>query len=1207
MSDVKLTPEQEEAIFSTGKNILVSASAGSGKTFVMANRIVEKIRSGVEINQLFISTFTKKAAAELKIRLERDLKRARLASDENEERHRFTLALQGLQSADIGTMDSFTQKLVRQYFNRINVDPNFRILADKTESDLIKQDVFDQLVENHLSEELVSTDDITKDDFKKLVKNFSKDRNINGFQSVVYSVYNFMSSTENPMEWLETDFLKAYDTYQKFTDLPQKNLELTVEAVKDFVELLETSLTNKVISGKTGVAKANAFLDHKDVLLSTLTEKNFGAFADLFIQLDTVIVVGSSKDETLGAMKKDFSAQRQVLIGSKSTPGIVFDFYNQVKHGAIIEKYQPQAYQIVVSLQKFMRSFYQAYLEQKINENAFEYADISHFAIEILEENPDIREELQQHYDEIMIDEYQDTNHTQERMLVLLSNGHNLFMVGDIKQSIYGFRLADPGLFLEKYKSYDQPENPNQLIRLKENFRSRGEVLNFTNQVFKHLMDEEIGEMTYGQEEKLVQGNLIDYPSELTEEFYPELLLYSVDTEKDSDKKGQPDTSENVEVISDGEIRIAAQRIVSLLNSGVNPKDIALLVRSKSNNNKIEEILTSYDIPVVLDEGRVDFLKSIEVLVMLDVLRAIDNPLYDISLVAMLRSPLFEFNEDELTRISLQGGKDTRFWEKVLSSLTEEAINKELITVPLKAKIQSFVNKFTEWRKLVNQISIHELLWKIYIDTYYYDYVGALSNGDLRQANLQALSVRAESYESSGYKGLFKFIRLIDRFMEQNNDLAAVNIKLPENAVRVMTFHKSKGLEFDHVFLMNLQSSFNQSDLSEKVIITRKNGLGIKYVADLKNEPDVQTEFPYALAKMDTLPYIVNKETKKRAGLSEEMRVLYVALTRAKQKLYLIGATTKKGIDSYADAVLEQTTLINKYRDSANGFQHWILALQAATKLSVKMNIYTKDDLVEHQTKYAQPIFFENLIEQSTQLDGIMQQSDDIKRANEIMTFQYPEQAATQLASIQTPSQVKKRSYEKQLELGEVQPVTEFVRAKTFGFTSLQKSKVSATEVGSATHSFMQEADFSNPTLEKFQKTLHQLSISDELKKKINLSKLLTLFDTDLGKILIDNVDNTVKEAPFSMLKTDQFAKDQYIVRGICDGYILLDDRIILFDYKTDYFNKVSAIAEIKARYQVQMDLYAEALQNANPNVNQVDKYLILLGGPDKVLIEKLD
>ncbi|MDT2726092.1 helicase-exonuclease AddAB subunit AddA [Lactococcus formosensis] len=1187
MTEVKFTPEQEEAIHSQGHNILVSASAGSGKTFVMANRIVEKIKNGIDIESLFISTFTKKAAAELRMRLEKDLKKASYTSQDSGEKQRIKLALQKLPHADIGTMDSFTQKLLRENFNRVDIDPNFRILADQTESDLLKQEVFDELIEQYLSEqpEIKETAKIDKKTFEKLVKNFSRDRNIKGFQSVVYTIYRFASATENPENWLNNEFLKGFEFYQRFSDLPESFSEDVLLQLKNFILDLQKALTEKNLTGKT-LEKAQIVVDNQEYLLGSLTRRDYLQFTEIFRSLD-FSRWSLKKDEILAESFKS-------VIGTKTDPGLVRNFLEKIKHLSTIEKYQPEAKVLAENLQKFVLYFYNVYLERKRSENAFEYSDIAHFAIKILEENSDVATAYRNKYSEIMIDEYQDTSHVQEAMLRLLSkNGDgtdNLFMVGDIKQSIYGFRLADPSLFLKKYTAYADEENPNQLIRLKENFRSRGEVLSFTNEVFKHLMDEEVGEMIYGEEEELVQGNLVDYPQQLDENFYPQLLLYEEEALEDESEQ-----------MSDGEIKIVAQKIKELIASDENLeyKDIALLVRSKTQNNKIEDILKAYDIPVVLDEGRVDFLKSLEVTLILDVLRAIDNPLYDIPLVATLRSPMFNFTEDELTRISLNAGSDTRFWQKLQLS------DGELINKALKAKINSFLERFTSWRKLVNEVSIHELLWKIYTETYYMDYVGALPNGELRQANLHALSIRAESYESAGYKGLFRFIKMIDKFMEQNNDLASVNIKLPQNAVRVMTFHKSKGLEFDVVFLMNLQTKFNQKDLRDSVILTRENGLGMKYTADLKNEAAVETEFPYALVKMETLPYLVNKDLKRNAMLSEEMRVLYVAFTRAKKKLYMVGKIKPKDLEKYGEAKLEKGILPLKYRQAANGFQHWLLALQKAHKLPMNFKVIKAADLQGIDKKFTVYPDFKKLSEDAKKFDKIMDSLSDVKQARAILDYQYPKLAATNLSSIQTPSQVKKRSYEKQLELGNVLPSSEYERVKQLEMLDFGQHKITAAEIGSATHSFMQYADFSRPNLFDFQQTLDQMNLVDEVKNKIDLPKILTLFDTDFGKLLVDNVDRTTKEAPFSMLKTDEVAQEQYIVRGICDGFIKFEDKIILFDYKTDYFSNTAQIVEIKKNYEVQMELYADALRKAY-HVNQVDKYLILLGGPRKVIVERI-
>jgi len=406
MTEVKLTPEQEEAIYSQGHNILVSASAGSGKTFVMANRIVEKIKSGIDIESLFISTFTKKAAAELRMRLEKDLKKASYKSQDSVEKQRIKLALQKLPHADIGTMDSFTQKLLRENFNRVDIEPNFRILADQTESDLLKQEVFDDLVEQYLSEqtEIKETAKIDKKTFEKLIKNFSKDRNIKGFQSVVYTVYNFASATENPENWLKNEFLKGFAFYQKFSDLPESFSQDVALQLEAFILDLQKALAEKNLTGKT-LEKAQIVVDNQEHLLGSLARRDYLQFTEIFRSLD-FSRWSLKKDEILAESFKS-------VIGTKTDPGLVRDFLEKIKHLSTIEKYQPEAKVLAENLQKFVLYFYNVYLERKRSENAFEYSDIAHFAIKILEENPDVAMAYRNKYSEIMIDEYQDTSHVQ--------------------------------------------------------------------------------------------------------------------------------------------------------------------------------------------------------------------------------------------------------------------------------------------------------------------------------------------------------------------------------------------------------------------------------------------------------------------------------------------------------------------------------------------------------------------------------------------------------------------------------------------------------------------------------------------------------------------------------------------------------------------------------------------------------------------------
>ena len=488
-------------------------------------------------------------------------------------------------------------------------------------------------------------------------------------------------------------------------------------------------------------------------------------------------------------------------------------------------------------LQVIALAFYQRYHDYKLKNACLEYADVTHLTIEILQENEVLRKVYQTQYFEVMVDEYQDTNHLQEAMLRLLSNGKNSFMVGDVKQSIYGFRLADPSLFMSKYEAYQQPDADGKLIRLKENFRSYPEIINFTNQIFEHLMDKKIGEMVYGPEEKLVVGNP-KLAQETSPDLTAELLIYK-------DEKSV--SSETDDAVSTDELVVTAQAIRQLLSKGTQPKDIVILVRSKTNNAEIERVLQSFDIPVVLDEGKMNYLQAMEVLVMLDVLRAIDNPLFDVSFVALLKSPLFDFSENDLAIISLQASNDVNFYDKYQKARCQNGLKADLIDTTLSVKLQHFENTFSKWCQLAHQESLHSLIWEIYRDTHYYDYVGGMKNGQLRQANLAALADRAATYESSGYKGLFQFIKMIDNFMDSKNDLAAVNIALPSDAVRVMTIHKSKGDEFENVLLIiegQINKKFNED-------------IGLKFIffPDLENDDD--------------------------------HRVYYVALSRARKKLFV--------------------------------------------------------------------------------------------------------------------------------------------------------------------------------------------------------------------------------------------------------------------------------------------------------------------------------
>lgn len=1194
------TPEQIEAIYRTGTNILVSASAGSGKTFVMTERIINLILNGVSLKNLFISTFTNKAAAELKLRLDKKIRETRAHERSFEEIHLLTTALQDLSTADIGTMDSFTLKFLKENFYLKNLDPTFRLLVDSTEQEVIKRDIFDQLVEEHLADQGI----ISQERFIQVMNNFSSDRKIDAFYSVLNKINTFADSLENPIDWLENDFLNGFSTYQSFTDLPYTFTNGLQESLQEIYRALLENLSSGVITGPAKINNTEEFLANFEYLYDCLGQKQFQKFAEFYRQMKFQFVPNANnkdnRDEVLEAQKLSL---KTLITTNKAR---LDQFIEAIKHQDIIEKYHQPASALTHDLQVIALAFYQRYHDYKLKNACLEYADVTHLTIEILQENEVLRKVYQTQYFEVMVDEYQDTNHLQEAMLRLLSNGKNSFMVGDVKQSIYGFRLADPSLFMSKYEAYQQPDADGKLIRLKENFRSYPEVINFTNQIFEHLMDKKIGEMVYGPEEKLVVGNP-KLAQETSPDLTAELLIYK-------DEKSV--SSETDDAVSTDELVVTAQAIRQLLSKGTQPKDIVILVRSKTNNAEIERVLQSFDIPVVLDEGKMNYLQAMEVLVMLDVLRAIDNPLFDVSFVALLKSPLFDFSENDLAIISLQASNDVNFYDKYQKARCQNGLKADLIDTTLSVKLQHFENTFSKWCQLAHQESLHSLIWEIYRDTHYYDYVGGMKNGQLRQANLAALADRAATYESSGYKGLFQFIKMIDNFMDSKNDLAAVNIALPSDAVRVMTIHKSKGLEFPYVFILNVNKKFNTKDLSSDLILSRKNGAGISFLADFKKEID--TEFPYAIVKMTTLPQMANALEKEYQALAEEMRMLYVAFTRAVKKIYMVGKVDASKLDEDNQFIAYQTAAFNvngilddTLRQSSQGYLNWVLGVYQATTVKkssgLKVRVVEDDDLKDMvPVDQKNQLSFETLIAESKQYDDAMATIEEVKLAKQILDsadkLNDKYAAGINLPTIQTPSQIKKR-YEHLISEQDV-VVSNHQKYSQFEFLKTDK-KVSPTELGSAVHELMQSLDFSNVTRETLSQTIESLTVRDEVKQKIKVDQILSLFDTDFGQMMVTHHKSMTREAPFSMLKTDQASGEQYVIRGIIDGFIKLADKIILFDYKTDHFTNLEAIPEIKARYQMQMSLYAESLTTAFKQ-EKIEQYLILLGGPDKVYIEQL-
>ncbi|BBA08558.1 ATP-dependent helicase/nuclease subunit A [Streptococcus oralis subsp. tigurinus] len=1191
----KKTAEQIEAIYTAGQNILVSASAGSGKTFVMAERILDQLARGVEISQLFISTFTVKAATELKERLEKKISQQIQETDDVDLKQHLGRQLADLPNAAIGTMDSFTQKFLGKHGYLIDTAPNFRILQNESEQLILKNEVFHQVFEEHYQDE-------NKEKFSRLVKNFAgRGKDERGLRQQVYKIYDFLQSTSSPQKWLSNSFLKGFEEAD-FANEKDKQIEQIKQALWDLESFFRCHLDNdaKEFPKATYLENVQLVLDEISSLNQESDSQAYQAVLARVVAISKEkngrALANSSRKADLKPLADAYNDERKIQfakLGQLSDQITILDYQ---------ERYHEDTWDLAKTFQNFMSDFVEAYRERKRQENAFEFADISHYTIEILENFPQVREAYQERFHEVMVDEYQDTNHIQERMLELLSNGHNRFMVGDIKQSIYRFRQADPQIFNEKFQRYAQNPKEGKLILLKENFRSSSEVLSATNDVFGRLMDQEVGEINYDSMHQLVFANTKLTPNPDNK---AEFLLYDKDDSEQEEEESQAETKLT------GEMRLVIKEILKLhQEKGVAFKEIALLTSSRSRNDQILLALSEYGIPVKTDGEQNNYLQSLEVQVMLDTLRVIHNPLQDYALVALMKSPMFSFDEDELARLSLQKAEDKvqeNLFEKLINAQKQVASKKDLIHTALAEKLNQFIDILDSWRLYAKTHSLYDLIWKIYNDRFYHDYVGALANGPARQANLYALALRADQFEKSNFKGLSRFIRMIDQVLEAQHDLASVAVAPPKDAVELMTIHKSKGLEFPYVFILNMDQDFNKQDSMSDVILSRQNGLGVKYIAKVETGA-VEAHYPKTIKlSIPSLTYTQNEKELQLASYSEQIRLLYVAMTRAEKKLYLVGKGSREKLEAKEYPAANNGKLDSNTRLQARNFQDWIWAISkvfAKDNLNFSYRFIGEDQLTREAIGELEN---KSPLQDSSQADN--RQSETIKEAlemlKEVEVYNTLHRAAIELPSVQTPSQIKK-FYEPVMDMEGVEITNQTQSPEkqiSFDLPDFStKEKVTGAEIGSATHELMQRIDLSQqPTLASLTETLKQVQTSPVVRDRINLSKILAFFDTALGQEILANTSHLYREQPFSMLKREQKSQEDFVVRGILDGYLLYEDRIVLFDYKTDRYDQPSQLID---RYRGQLALYGEALSRAYL-IENIEKYLILLG-KDEVQVVKV-
>lgn len=1226
----QFTDHQWQAIHDEGKNLLVSASAGSGKTTVLVQRVIEKIKKQTDINQLLVVTYTNAAAREMKHRIQSAIQKEINQCDEQEQKRHLIRQIPMLGHADISTLHSFCLKVIRRYYYLIDFDPVFRLLTDDTEIALMKEDVWEEL-----REELYGNDDEL---FEELAKAYSSDKNDDGLTTLILSLYEFSRANTDPLKWL-SDLTQMYKVNGEdlgesfvFQKLLKSQLLSTLKTMDDLLDDAIAMGNNEEELGKT----LKILIDEREHAkeLQTLVKDNDLKEAYLCIENFSHARWYVPNKKTTSESVKEMGKEMQVFRKKAK------DLYKEMESD--IFSFTPDEHLenmsrvslLVEEMARVTKLFYERYKNHKADKKVLDFNDLEHLTLRILSiETEDGKEpsEAAIHYrsqfSEVMIDEYQDVNQIQEEILKWVTQPESLngnqFMVGDVKQSIYSFRLADPSLFIEKYEQYEKKEKGERII-LAENFRSRPEVLSFTNFIFDQLMDKEVGELTYDKSAKLINGYTA-FPE--SSDFNTELLIFEskVEESENDDDDESVSSSFSVDSKTKGELYMVANRILDMLACGyeiydkklekmrlLELRDIVLLTPTKKNNLDIQDVFKQLDIPTAVKDTQ-NYFQTTEITIMMSILKIIDNPYQDIPLVAVLRSPIVGLNEVDLTHIRITD-KQSSYYEALVQFAGKDDFEATR-NLHLQEKVRVFLEIFEKWRRQSRRQSLVDLIWMIFEDTGFLHYVGGMSSGRQRKANLHALYERAAAYEKTSFKGLFQFIRFIEKMQKKDKDLAEPQaISDDENAVRVMTIHASKGLEFPVVFILDMTKRFNLTDVRTPVIFDEEYGVGAEY-RDLKTRE-----------RKTTLPEKGLKHKKKAKILSEQMRVLYVALTRAEQKLILVGSYKNK------ETALSRWGLVGGHpkrvlpsdlRMSAQGLMDWIgysiirhkhmdehRSVQSENSeihsydTSFSVDFYTQDELEDallSRQKIETSDWYPKLKEGTINLPVVEEIKEAIKKASKIMNQPYSYQIATQTTSYQSVSEIKRLFEEPddgqmvKIDVTKPRQVNRYVEDQLSRPTFIQEDLTpTAAEIGQATHLVLQTLDLTEtPTRESVELVIGHLVkekiFTLDLSESIRINEILQFFTTSFGQYILEHSSKVKREVPFSLLMeakeifNDMEELDDYVlIHGIIDGYIERKDDIILFDYKTDRVAHLGQLAgeEMLKKYRGQLTLYKRALES---------------------------
>ena len=1209
----KWTPAQKSAIDTRDCNVLVSAAAGSGKTAVLVERIISMITDpdkNIDIDRLVVVTFTKAAAAQMKDKIRKSLDSM---LDENPGDTNLLRQITLLNNAQITTIDSFCLWIIRNHFPEVNLDPGFRIM-DEGEKKLIENDVLEDVLEEFYAE--------ADEEFFNLVDAFGMGRDDSGLVSIIDKIYRFSRSNPWIDEWFDECML-VYDD-ETYDNLAIKELYDSIKnALLDYRDKYNRLVD--ICSEPAGPAAYTSALQSD--LLGINEMINSPDFGELGRRIRIFSFETLSRKKDAGAdpdIKEYVKGQRKLF---KDYIGRLNDKIFLKDDDGIFEDMQGAGIQIRTLL-KVAKVYAKRVSEVKREKGIIDFNDMEHLALSILVKKEDGKlvytetaDKLADRFEEILIDEYQDSNQLQEVILNAVSKtrlsgvNNNIYMVGDVKQSIYKFRLACPELFIEKYDTYSETGD-NVRIELQKNFRSRENVLECANDVFSHIMNKNFSGIGYDESVRLNAG----FP-------YPEYSgnNYGDDANKSTDVILISSENEEEATTRELEADRLAKLIEGIVSSGVNVydadeniyrpaeyRDIVILTRSVTGwADTFADALMDRGIPAYTDSST-GYFSVREIQVILSMLTIVDNPVQEISLAAAMMSYFGGFTAAELGMVRKLGrehaDKNTHnnLYEhlKAVALLDGAGKMHGADVKQLSGKCALFLAKLTEYRDKSSVESLYDLCWEMIYDSGYYDYVGTMPAGAQRQANLNVLLERAAGYGKSSYSGLFNFLRYIERLKKFDEDFAEGAASLDnENLVRIMSIHKSKGLEFPIVILAGAHKSINFMDATAPVLVDQNLGIAVDYV-DLERRTKTPTIIKGAMARR-----IV------RESIAEEERLLYVAMTRAREKLIITGVVkdADKTLDKYRGSAKQLAADgMLSFADSENIKNYLDMIMPVCLMDSDKLKGSFKVMVDAGEDSWAD-------VDESGEMAGeanavrIGEMADEIMEAVsypllEELPEYVPDDNATgrmkltvsQLKAMQADDDSEEDAYMdesvKAAEIAERSDESDSIVPK---FISGEEVKLAANERGSAYHRVMECLDYSvsvniNGVKADIKRMLETGKMNELQVKSVNPWDINTFVQSDTGRRVVNAMDNgsVRREQPFV------FEYEGQLIQGIIDLYFEEDGELVIVDYKTDRVMKGEAgEKELVKRYAIQLDYYAKALtQLTGKKVKEKIIYSFALG-----------